>query len=259
MMSNLAYERLHENLKRLKLTTMEAVLDNHLELAAKKNLSVIEILDELVDQEYATKEATKLEFRTRSSGFPVRKTLEQFDFGFQPSIDRKAITELCTLRFMYNAENVIFLGPPGVGKTHLAIALATEALKSGFIVYYTYAHDLIQKLKQANYENTLAKKLKTLCKYKLLIIDEIGYLPFDKEGANLFFQLISRRYDKLSTVLTSNKAFSEWDTIFGDNVIAAAILDRLLHHCTTINIKGQSYRLKERQKIGLNPQKRGEQ
>jgi DNA replication protein DnaC len=238
---------------------MEAMLDNYLEIASKKDLSVIEILDHLIEEEYTTKEATRLEFRTRITGFPVRKTIEQFDFSFQPSVDKKAITELCTLKFLYNAENVIFLGPPGVGKTHLAIALGMEALKAGFIVYYTPAHDLIQKLKQAHHENTLATKLKILCKYKLLIIDEIGYLPFDKEGASLFFQLISRRYEKLSTILTSNKAFSEWDTIFGDNVIAAAILDRLLHHCTTINIKGQSYRLKERQKIGLKTlQQRGD-
>lgn len=255
-MGNLEYERLHENLKRLKLDKMEAMLDNYIEIANKKNLTTIEILDYLIDQEYSTKETTKVEFRTRVAGFPFRKTIEQFDFAFQPSIDKKMITDLTSLRFVHNAENVMFLGPPGVGKTHLAIALGMEAIRSRFSVYYISAHNLMEQLTKAHHENNLTRKLRTFCKCKLLIIDEIGYLPFDKQGANLFFQLISRRYEKLSIILTSNKPFSEWDSIFGDNVIASAILDRLLHHCTNVNIKGQSYRLKERQKIKLRGDKK---
>jgi DNA replication protein DnaC len=255
-MGNLEYERLHENLKRLKLDKMEAILDNYLEIANKKNLSIIGILDHLIDQEYSTKETTKAEFRTRVAGFPFRKTFEQFDFSFQPSIDKKIITDLCSLRFVYNAENVIFLGPPGVGKTHLAIALGMEAIRARFSVYYISAHNLMEQLTKANHERNLTKKLQTFCKCKVLIIDEIGYLPFDKQAANLFFQLISKRYEKLSTILTSNKPFSEWDSIFGDNVIASAILDRLLHHCTPVNIKGQSYRLKDRQKTRLECDKK---
>jgi DNA replication protein DnaC len=250
-MSSLEYERLHENLKRLKLTKIESMLDNYLEASTNKELSVIQILDYLFEQEYSTKETTKIEFRTRVAGFPFRKTLEQFEFGFQPSIAKADIQELCTLKFVYNAENVVLLGPPGVGKTHLAIALGIEAIKSRFSVYYIPAYNLIQQLKRAHSENSLSIKLKTFCKAKVLIIDEVGYLPFDREGANLFFQLISRRYEKLSIILTSNKAYSEWGTIFGDDVIASAILDRLLHHCTTINIRGQSYRLKDRRKFGL--------
>jgi len=255
-MGNFEYERLHENLKRLNLNTMEAVLDNYLEIAAKKKQSMIEILDYLFNEEHSTRQERKFEFRTKIAGFPNKKTIEQFDFSFQPSIDKKIIKELCTLKWAYNAENVIFLGPPGVGKTHLAISLGMEAVKAGFLVYYTYAHDLIQKLKKSHSQNNLAKKLRTLCKYKVLIIDEIGYLPFDKDGASMFFQLINKRYETLSTILTSNRAFSEWDTIFGDQVIASAILDRVLHHCTPINIKGQSYRLKDRKRIGLGGEKK---
>jgi DNA replication protein DnaC len=249
-MSNLVYERLHDNLINLNLVKIEEILDNYLEIASKKNLGILEILDYLIEQEFSTRELKRAEYRTKRAGFPNVKTIEQFDFGFQPSIDKNLIKELSTLKFAYNAENVIFIGPPGVGKTHLAISLGVEALKAKFPVLYVNSHDLILHLKKSYVQRNLSKKLKTLDKYKVLIIDEIGYLPFDKEGASLFFQLTNRRYEKLSTILTSNKPFSEWDSIFGESVIAAAILDRLLHHCTTVNIKGQSYRLKDRIKLG---------
>jgi len=180
------------------------------------------------------------------SGFPIKKTLEDFDFAFQPSIDKRQIDELVTMRFLENGENIIFLSPPGVGKTHLASALGTVAARHRCSTYYINCHTLIEQLKKAHFENRLPDKLKTLGKYKMLIIDEVGYLPMDMQGANLFFQLIARRYEKVSTVFTSNKAFSQWNEVFADITIASAILDKILHHVTVINIKGESHRLKER-------------
>jgi len=251
-MSSLTYERLHDNLEKLKLNRVSEIVDNYMERALKDNISLIDSLDYLMEEERISKDESTLNMRTNVAGFPFRKTFEQFDFSYQPSIDSKVIDELKTTKFIYNQENVVLLGPPGVGKTHLAVALGMEAVKHKFSSYYVNCHSLIEQLNRAHFENKLEIKLKTLSKYKLLIIDEIGYLPFDKQGANLFFQLISRRYEKNSVVITSNKNFSEWGSIFGDNVIAAAVLDRLLHHCTVINIKGESYRLKERRKIFEN-------
>jgi DNA replication protein DnaC len=250
-MNNFSYERLHNNLQYLKLNSIEELLDNYLEIAARDNKTTMEVLDYLFEQEKKHREAAAIDRRMKSAGFPVKKTLEEFDFEFQKSIDKKVIEDLATLRFIHNLENVVFLGPPGVGKSHLAIALGIEAVKSGISVYFTNTGNLIERLKTANREGVLEKKLRNLMKYKVLIIDEIGYLPFDEEGAHCLFQLISRRYEKSSTILTSNKSYGEWGEIFKDHVIAAAVLDRILHHSTTINIKGESYRLKERKKQGI--------
>jgi len=250
-MNNFSYERLHANLRYLKLNTIEELLDNFLEIAARDSKTTMEVLDYLFEQEKKHRGSAAIERRMKSAVFPVKKTVDEFNFEFQSSIDKKVIEDLATLRFVHNAENVVLLGPPGVGKSHLAIALGVKAAEAGISVYFTNAGDLIERLKIANREGMLEKKLKSLMKFKVLIIDEMGYLPFDEEGAHCLFQLISRRYEKSSTIFTSNKSYGEWGEIFKDHVIAAAVLDRILHHCTTINIKGESYRLKERKKQGI--------
>ena len=248
-MSDFTYERLKENLERLKMRNTLEILDNYLEQALKDKVNVVEILDHIFSEEAKSKNRRAVEKQIQMSGFPIKKGFAEFDFAFQPSIDKQQIDELCTMRFLESVENVVFLGPPGVGKTHLATALGMEAARHRFSTYYVNCHTLIEQLKKAHYENRLPDRLKVLAKYKLLIIDEIGYLPMDIQGANLFFQLITRRYEKVSTIFTSNKTFSQWNEVFADVTIASAILDRVLHHCTVINIKGESYRLKERKEF----------
>jgi len=251
MTNNLVYERVHNNMLTLNLTTAESILDNWLSTASQRELSTMEVIDHLIDQEVSTRRESAIKTRTKLAGFPVKKYIKDFNFKFQKSIDKKVIDELCTLRFIHNQENLIVLGPAGVGKTHIAIGLGILAIENGFSVYFTNSATMIAKLRIASQSGNLEKKLKTFNKYKLLIIDEIGYLPFNIEASNLFFRLISMRYEHASTIFTSNKSYSEWGEIFGDPVIATAILDRILHHSITLNIKGDSYRLKTRKKMGL--------
>jgi DNA replication protein DnaC len=253
-MTNFEYERLHHNLRLLKLRTFESILDNYLEIAARDKKSTIEILDYLVDQELRSKEGRSLALRMRKAGFPMEKRLDDFDFGFQPSLDKGIIKEIASLKFIHNAENVVLLGPPGVGKTHLAIAFGIEAVIAGFRVQFANASALVERLVKADKEKKLEEMIRDLSKFQLIIIDEMGYLPFDDLGAHCFFQLVSRRYERASIIFTSNKSYGEWGDIFRDHVIAAAILDRILHHCTTVNIKGDSYRLKDRRRQGIIPQ-----
>lgn len=181
------------------------------------------------------------------------KNFDQFEFGFQPSIDERQIRELRTLRFIHEASNIIFLGPPGVGKTHLSVALAEAAIQAGFGAYFMTAHDLVHDLGRAYREGRLDRRMRVYLAPKVLIIDEMGYLPMDELGATIFFQLVSARYERGSIILTSNKSYGDWGSIFGDPIIATAILDRLLHHSTTVNIRGESYRLKDRRRAGLLP------
>lgn len=223
-MTELTMDRLRENLESLKMKNTLEILDNYLERAVKDELNIVEVLDHIIAEEALCKRRRAYEKQVQMSGFPIKKTLEDFDFSFQPSIDKRQIDELATMRFLENAENVVFLGPPGVGKTHLASALGMEAARHRFSTYYVNCHQLIEQMKKAHFENKLPEKLKTLSKYKLLVIDEIGYLPMDIQGANLFFQLIARRYEKVSTVFTSNKTFSQWNEVFADVTIASAIL-----------------------------------
>src|SRR5207245_519498 len=184
---------------------------------------------------------------------PFVKTFEQFDFQFQPSLDERQIRELRSLRFIHEASNVIFLGPPGVGKTHLSVALAEAAIRSGLGAYFITAHDLATDLGRAYREGRLDRRMRVYLAPKVLVIDEVGYLPLDDLGTTIFFQLVSARYERGSIILTSNKSYGDWGSIFGDSIIATAILDRLLHHSTTINIRGESYRLKDRRRAGLVP------
>jgi DNA replication protein DnaC len=242
---------LHGSLSSLSLTEADAAVEAHLERAAKEERSYATFLQDLLTCEIDARRERQLRMRLRFARMPYEKTLETFDFAFQPSIEERQIQELASLRFIHEASNAIFLGPPGVGKTHLCVGLARLALRAGFSAYFVTAHDLLSSLSKALREGKLDRKLRQYVAPKVLVIDEMGYLPLDDRGATLLFQLVTARYERGSILLTSNKSYGEWGSIFGDTVIATAILDRLLHHSTTINIRGDSYRLKERRKSGL--------
>lgn len=246
-----AIEQLQETLSGLGLSAIEARLEGLLEQAAKKEPSYGDFLLEVLTTESDARRQRYLKTRLQLAHLPYLKTFEQFDFGFQPSIDERQIRELRTLRFVHEASNVILLGPPGVGKTHLAVALGEAAIRSGQAAYFMTAHDLVDDLGRAYREGRLDRRMKVYLAPKVLIVDEMGYLPLDDLGATIFFQLVSARYERGSIILTSNKSYGDWGGIFGDPIIATAILDRLLHHSTTINIRGESYRLKDRRRAGL--------
>ena len=214
--------------------------------ATKDNISLTDALYELTSKEIDYRDERASQIRVNVSAFPYKKEIDDFDFDYQPSVNKQEIMELNTLGFLERHENVLFLGPSGVGKTHLAISLGITAAKKRYSVYFISCHDLITQLNRAQYENKLDKRIKHFCGYELLIIDEIGYLPIDKQGANLFFQLIAKRYEKKSTILTTNMTFNKWGDVFNDNTLANAILDRLLHHSSIININGNSYRIKDK-------------
>lgn len=249
---------LNSLLGKLKMDHLEAQLDTVCEQAAKRELDYKSFLAEALQAEWQGRHLRGIEARLRQARFPWVKTLEQFDYDFQPSLDRKQVRELAGLSFVERTHNVVILGPPGVGKTHLSVALGVKAVEAGYSVLFLTLETLMTRLVKAQHENRLERSLQQLTYPRLLIIDELGYLPLSRSEASLFFRLVVRRYERASLIVTSNKSFLDWGEIFNDHVLATAILDRLLHYSTTLNIKGESYRLKEKRKAGLLGQPRVE-
>jgi len=243
------YNKLLNNLETLKLNKIKENLDEYIDLINQNKKDIVNSLYELTEFEIKVMQEKKIHHSIQFAGFPFYKTFEDFDFSFQPSINKEEILDFKNLRFIEKTENILFVGSPGVGKTHLATSIGIENAKSNHSTYFINCNDLIQALQKSYLQNRLDDKLKTLSKYKLLIIDEVGYLPINTEAANMLFQLINKRYEKASTIITTNKPFAKWGELFGDVTIANAILDRLLHHSHIINITGNSYRLKDKIQI----------
>lgn len=246
-------ERLERHLTRLRLGSTKARLETLLEEGARSEFSFLDFLDKVVADEVAAKDAKRAVLRTQMAKFPLDRTLESYDFSLQPSLDRRLVAELETGRYLANAANILLLGPPGVGKTHLAIGLGRKAIQQGYSCRFITALDLVHQLTTAEQNGALEEALIHFGRPHLLILDELGYLPLVRTGGHLLFHLIRRRYEKGSLLITSNQPVGAWGEVLGDPVVATAVLDRLLHHSHVFTIKGESYRLKEKRRAGVIP------
>lgn len=238
-------DRVRRHLVGLKMPRALEVLDHIVRQLERGELSALEAIDALLAEELTIREGRRIKAALQMARLTSIKTLDSFDFSFQPSLDRNRILALAQLDFINRHEVLHLLGPPGTGKSHLALALGVEAVKAGRSVYFTTLADLVASLAKAEREGSLRERIRFLCRPQLLIIDEIGYLPVIAGGGNLVFQLVNARYERGAMVLTSNRGFSEWGDVFGDPVVATALLDRLLHHAVVVQIEGASYRLRQ--------------
>lgn len=237
-------ERIRRHLVGLRMPRALEALDGTVRQLERGEISALEALEGLLGEELTLREGRRIKAALKMGRLINIKTLEGFDFSFQPSLDRNRIMTLAQLDFIARHEVLHFLGQPGCGKTHLALALGVEAVKGGHSVYFTTLADLITSLAKAEREGNLRERLRFLCRPQLLIVDEIGYLPVIPGGGNLFFQLVNARYERGAMILTSNRGFAEWGEVFNDPVVATALLDRLLHHAIVVHIEGASYRLR---------------
>jgi len=244
-----SYQNLMNGLSDLGIQKMQEHLDTYINLVNSGEKSFTTALEELVEIEKKNNQIRRDNINLHIANFPFFKTIQDYDFDFQPGINKKELLELNTTSFVEKQENVLFVGSSGVGKTHLATALGISCVKARYSTYFTSFECLMNHLKKAHQENRLETRLKFYAKYKVLIIDELGYMPIDQDSANMFFQLIAKRYEKNSTIITTNMHFSRWGDVFGSSMLANAVLDRLLHHSTVISIKGPSYRLKDKRAL----------